>query len=476
MSARGLSRRRFLETAAGSTALALVAPSAALPRTRTTAHPDVLRDYVGRLCYNENPLGPSPLALTALADAAGMAHRYPDWFADSLRSDLAAKYGIGTNQIIAGCGGTEILRLSALAFADPSGNVVCPYPSYSQFSGDAGFLGAEVRTSSLDGNYRIDLDHMASLVDANTSAVCITNPNNPTGTVLAAADLAAFIDALPPQVVTVIDEAYHEFVHDAGYASAIDQVTAGKPVIVIRTFSKAFGLAGARIGYAIGRSTDISQMNAWHLFATVSRLGLDAARAALDDSQHISDTVALNDQAKQFSFDSFDTMGLQYIPSETSFFMVDVGVPAGPVANELSARGIRVRTGWGMPQHLRVSTGTMEEMQNFIDELTDILGISGVAGGAPPRVTSLGANFPNPFRSSTQGTFALATGGHVSLEVFNVRGQLVRTLVDGRRGAGRHEFNWDGRNQQGAPAASGSYFYRLRHGDVTQTRRMILIR
>ena len=134
------SRRAFLGAAAGGAALALLAPAGA--RGRDNPGPALLRDYVGRLCYNENPLGPSPLAATAIVDSASLAHRYPDWFADSLRSDLASLHGVGVGQTIAGCGATEILRLCALAFADPAGNVVCPYPSYGQFPSDADFLGA----------------------------------------------------------------------------------------------------------------------------------------------------------------------------------------------------------------------------------------------------------------------------------------------------------------------------------------------
>jgi len=207
------SRRQFLGTAAGGAALALFKPS--LVSAKKGDSPSILADYVGRLCYNENPLGPSPLAISAITANADMSHRYPDWYADSLRSDLASLHSVSANQTIAGCGATEILRLCALAFADPDGNVVCPYPSYSQFPSDASFLGASVRYSDLDSQYRIDLADMASRVDSQTSAVCITNANNPTGTVLAATDIADFVNALPSHVVTVIDEAYHEFIIDS---------------------------------------------------------------------------------------------------------------------------------------------------------------------------------------------------------------------------------------------------------------------
>jgi histidinol-phosphate aminotransferase len=459
---------------AGSSALALVRPATSL--SRPIGDPSVLDDYTNRLCYNENPLGPSPLAMTALTEQVSMAHRYHDWWADTLRSDLGNLHGLSSSRVIAGCGATEILRLAALAFAEAGKNVVMAYPSYGQFGNDASFLGADVRYSDLDANHRVDLSDMASLVDANTTAVCLTNPNNPTATVLPATDIASFVAALPSSVVTIIDEAYHHYVQDPGYVSAEALIHAGERVVVIRTFSKVFGLAGARIGYAIGPSTEISAMSSWHIYATVSRLGLEAACAALDDAQHVADTVALNEQAKAYCFSEFDQMGLAYIPSETSFFMVDVGTSASYVAGELSARGIRVRTGWGMPQHLRVSTGTMEEMETFISELRDILGITAAGPLPAPRVTALGASYPNPFRRSTEISYALAAGGHVLLEIYNIHGQLVKTMIDGMRPAGRHELRWDGTNQHGARVASGSYFYRLRIGDYSETRRMILVR
>jgi histidinol-phosphate aminotransferase len=412
--------------------------------------------------------------MAAMTEQVSMGHRYPDWYADSLRADLSALHGVSSSRIIAGCGATEILNLAALAFADPDGNVVCPYPSYSQFPSDCSFLGSEVRYSNLDGDYRVDLVHMASLVDSQTTAVCITNANNPTATVLSGAAIADFIDALPSHVAVIIDEAYHEFIHDPNYESAMEQVRLNKNVVVIRTFSKVFGLAGVRIGYAVGKSELIGSMNAWHVYATVSRLALEASRAALNDTQHIADTVSLNDDAKAYCFSAFDGMGLNYIPSETNYFMVDVGQSAGSVYSELAARGIRVRTGWGMSNHLRVSTGTMEEMENFITALMEILDLAG-SGEIIPRINSLDGNFPNPAGRVTRIPYALGDRGHVVLQIFDIHGRLVKTIVDKTQGRGRHAVDWNGTNQRGESVAAGSYFYRMNVGDFTQTRRLILV-
>jgi hypothetical protein len=158
--------------------------------------------------------------------------------------------------------------------------------------------------------------------------------------------------------------------------------------------------------------------------------------------------------------------------------MVDVGTSAEQVANALLGRGIRVRYGWGMPQHLRISTGTMQEMQDLVAALRDILGITGIGGpGATPApVTALGANLPNPFRHSTALSFTLAAPAEVRLELFDVHGRLVRVLEKGWRGVGRHALAWDGTDGHGRAVVSGSYFCRLQAAGVTETRRLILVR
>ena len=171
----------------------------------------------------------------------------------------------------------------------------------------------------------------------------------------------------------------------------------------------------------------------------------------------------------------FDAMGLDYIPSETNFFMVDVGQSASSVSSQLSARGILVRTGWGMPNHLRVSCGTMEEMENFIGALMEILGILHAGGSVEAKTTAIYGNFPNPARESTSIHYSLAGGGNASLRIYDLHGRLVRTLVDRNQTTGFHEVVWDGRGDDGRRCAAGSYFYRLAVGDIAETRRLILI-
>lgn len=448
---------------------------------------ELITDYVGRLCYNENPLGPSRRAIEAIWRNADMAHRYPEWYAESLTAELASRFRLSSDKIICGAGATEILRLCAMAFSQPDGNVVVPYPSYGQFPADAELFGSIVRYVDLDYKHRVDLQGLMDNVDSNTTAVCITNPNNPTATVVDPSKLRYFIDNLPSQVVTIIDEAYYEFTSSwirpsltETYPSAIKLVRSGKNVVVVKTFSKAYGLAGARIGYAVGPTSAISSMRSYQIYATISRPSLEAARASLDDDTHIKSTVDLADETKAYCFDQFDQMGLEYIPSVTNFFMVDVGRNADPVRSQLAQRGIYVRTGWGMHDHLRVSTGTMEEMIDFIEALAEIL--EGILDPGKidetseiPKMVELYQAYPNPFNSFAKIRVFLPAAGQARLEIFDIRGRAVKVLASRTLGAGEHLFVWNGTNQAGRAVSSGSYFYRLTSGDKVITRKMLFL-
>jgi histidinol-phosphate aminotransferase len=472
-----ISRRGFIGTITGAAAMSLIGMER---KALADVYPGggMVTDYVGRLCYNENPLGPPPAAITAIEDEAEMAHRYPDWFAESLINSLANKFEVPTNRILCGSGATEVLRLCAMATChSEGGNVVVPTPSYGQFPADAQLLGTIVRNVPLDSSHTVDLAAMMNHVDENTTAVCLTNPNNPTGTLLNMADLDTFVNALPSGTVTFVDEAYYEYIDQPGYPTAIDMVRAGKRVVVVKTFSKVYGLAGARIGFAIGHLDTMDIIRAYRLFATVSRPSLEAAKEAIDDDQHVASTVNLATQTKNYCYSEFDRMNLTYIPSQASFFMVNVGTNAGPVAAALANRGIYVRTGWGMGDYLRVSTGTMAEMQSFITELEDILTSSSTTGRPPlPQNVELYQAYPNPFNSSTVIKVYLPRSARAKLEIFDIRGRLVSRLVDGYLGAGEHGFRWNGRNVSGHHVSSGSYFYRLTAGEDVITRRMTLVK
>ncbi|OGC96021.1 MAG: hypothetical protein A2W25_09800 [candidate division Zixibacteria bacterium RBG_16_53_22] len=479
---QGVSRRNFIGTITGAAALALigldrkaVADIEGLPDK--VIGPNIARDFTARICYNENPIGPSPAAAEALIDVAYLSHRYPDWYGESLLADLASRYNLSSSMFTVGSGATEILRMCALAFSSPGGNVIVPNPSYSQFPTDCQLFGRTVRYVSLDQNHRVDLPAIANRVDGNTTAICLTNPNNPTGTIVDNAELASFVQSLDPDIVTIIDEAYLEYISDPGYTSAIELLRQGRNVVVVKTFSKVYGLAGARIGFAAGSSANINAMRSYQYIATVSRPCLEAARAALGDQAHVAQTVQLAAQTKSYCFGQFALMGLPYIPSEASFFMVDVGTNADTVRILLAEREIYVRTGWGMSQHLRVSTGTQHEMERFIYELGDILArLPQTLEGVPLKSADLFQATPNPFNSSTAIRIYLPAPETVRLDIYDVQGRLVRRLCDGPLGIGEHAFEWNGTNQASETVSTGAYFYRLTAGQNAITRKMLLIK
>jgi len=299
--------------------------------------------------------------------------------------------------------------------------------------------------------------------------------------------LADFVNGLPPEVVTIVDEAYFELLNgnnqhwesiDDNYVSAIELVREDKNVVVIRTFSKAYGLAGARIGYAIGKTSAINSIKANGIYATVSRPSLEAAKAAIDDQDHVKDSEILARAARLYCFGEFVEMELEYIPSVTNFFMVDVG-DGDWVRSQLASQGIYVRSGYGMPAHIRVSTGTMNEMENFIDALQQIIGSRGSSKRSDrilPTTTELFQAYPNPFNSSTSIGIFLPKSQKTRLEIYDIHGRLVKRLIDRELGSGEHIVVWNGTNMGGKSVASGSFFYRLISGENVITKRMILIR
>jgi histidinol-phosphate aminotransferase len=474
---RGVNRREFIGTFTGAAAVALIG----LDRTAMASVLDegdsIAHGYIGRICYNENPIGPSAAAARAIANFAYDANRYPDWFGESLINDLATRHGVGTGQVIVGSGATEILRLCAMAFSSSGGNVIVPNPSYSQFPTDCELFGHAVRYVSLDENYRVDLQAIANRVDGNTTAICITNPNNPTGTIIDDGDLAAFVQSLDSDIVVIVDEAYLEYISDPGYTSVLELIRQGRNVVLVKTFSKVYGLAGARIGYAVSSGTNVGAMRHYQFISTISKSSLEGARAALTDQAHITETVILARAMKEYCYQQFSRMGLIYIPSEASFFMVDVGTNADQVRALLAERGIYVRTGWGMTQHLRVSTGTRFEMEQFIFHLRDILSGPGRRlGSLIFKSPELFQASPNPFNSSTLIRLHLPSVQSARLDIYDVQGRLVRRLLDGIAGPGEQALTWDGRDASGAPVSTGTYFYRLIAGKDVITRRMLLIK
>ncbi len=432
-------------------------------------------NYYGRLCYNENPLGPSPFALDAMQHAASDANRYPDWYSSTLESDIATHHDLAPNNICAGTGATEVIRLIADAFLTAEDEMITAAPTYFQMAYEATANGASVIYVPVDENYVIDLDGISQAITPDTKLISLVNPNNPLPTCIHKTNMDAFINSLPSGIVVVVDEAYHHYIHTPDYGSCIRYVAEGLPVIVVRTFSKAYGLAGARIGYSAASSQYTNQIASSQMFGMVSNLGQAAAQAALNDTQHVTDTVTLNDQAKEILQDGFTNLGLDYIPSETNFIMFDTGTNASWVASELASKGFQVRTGWGMPQHIRVSTGLLEEMNEFIVALGEILGQDCRERKTPPTF-GLNRIYPNPFNSQCTIKITSFSSEKVLLAIYDSAGRKVQTLVNQALTPGVHNITWDGRDVHGRRVASGVYIMNLLQGEFAKSAKITLIR
>lgn len=470
-----LSRRTFLG-ASTTGALSLVF----LPGVgRVSAQPyadATVTDYQGRLCYNENPLGPAPAALAAMQDATSLSHRYPDWYNSSLEQQIAAYHGLAAQNVCAGAGATEVIRLIADAFLGPGDEVVTATPTYGQMATEAATNGASVVHVPLDENYRIDLPSILAAVGPATTMISLVNPNNPVATVFDGLAMEDFLAALPGGIIVVVDEAYHDYVQTPTYESCIRHVADGRPVIVVRTFSKAFGLAGARIGYAIASAAHSSLIGSTQQFGMISRASQAAAIAALSDTQHVADTIDLNLQARALLTTGLTSLGLDYIPSEANFLMFDTGTDAGSVASQLAALGYQVRTGWGMPQHIRVSTGTLAEMQGFLDALESILATAVPSSPETPAGLALSSVHPNPFNARCRIRLTVPSREPVSLILYDLAGRKIRSLVERSLSVGVHEIAWDGRNHSGQVVAAGVYILNLVQGEYATSRRVSFVK
>jgi histidinol-phosphate aminotransferase len=469
----GITRRDFIRSAALLSYLFL--PGVGRIRA-SPAHVLNPRDYEGRLCYNENPLGPAPLARTALEDSAAMAHRYPDWFSADLESAIADFHGISPDMVCVGAGATEVIRLIADAFLHPGDELITATPTYFQMSFEAIANGAVSVHVPVDTNFIIDLNGILAAVTGNTKVISLVNPNNPLATTIPNNDMETFLAALPPGVVVVVDEAYHHYVQTSTYESCLQYVLEGLPVIVVRTFSKAYGLAGARIGYSIASPEWTDLIASSQLFGTVSRMSQAAAQAALDDDDHLNATILANNVAKGILESGFTDLGLSYIPSETNFIMVDVGTDAAQVRDQLADLGYLVRSGWDMPTYLRVSTGTIEEMNGFLDALESILTVGVTENPGIPRQFALTSVSPNPFNARCRIRFSTVERGRVKLTVYDVLGRKIKSLQNFRLEPGWHEVVWEGQDSFGVPVASGIYHLVLVQGEFAVTRRVTVLK
>lgn len=338
-------------------------------------------DDVIKLASNENPLGPSPKAVEAVKRAAEEMNIYPDMFGVSLREAIGAKFGVDPAHVILGNGSDEILDLLGKAFlGGPKDRVVMGHPSFLRYGATPVIPGAESVRVPVTVDWKHDMAAMAAAVEPGTNLVFIDNPGNPTGTIVKRSEMDAFLDAVPEGTLVVLDEAYYEFAKDEpGYPNGIEYLKEGRPVVVTRTFSKTYGLAGARIGYAFAPLEIVDAYNRVREPFDVNTLAQAAAMAALDDDEHLERTVRVNREGLRRIEKRMIELGLDTVESYTNFVCIDTGKPAQDVADGLLQQGVIVRSGHvlGMPQHIRVTIGAPDEVTRFLSAFETVMG-SGV--------------------------------------------------------------------------------------------------
>jgi len=329
-----------------------------------------------KLASNENSLGPSPKAVEAMQQFAAKMHHYPDAASYDLRQALAAHLHVAPETIVLGNGSDDIIHLLGVTFLEPGDEIIQGDPSFVRYAAAAILNNAPCHSVPLSADWVHDTDAIAQCINAHTRIVFIPNPNNPTGTTVGRAALQRLLDKLPERALLIIDEAYYEYATDApDYPDSLQWVRDGRNVVVLRTFSKAYGLAGLRLGFGVMPPHLAEWLHRTREPFNVNLMAQAAGVAALSDTAHIARTVALNNEGKQEFSRAFTQWGLDYTQSWGNFVWVNVGRDCRAVFDALLHRGVITRTGdiFGAPTHLRVTIGTPEENAKFLIALQEVL-------------------------------------------------------------------------------------------------------
>ena len=328
-----------------------------------------------KLASNENPLGPSPLAMQAISESVTQVHLYPDGNAYYLKEDLAAYLGISAEHLILGNGSNDVLQLVAEAYVAPGDEVIYAAGAFVVYSLVTKLCSATAVVVPMV-EHTHDLSAMAAAITDKTKVIFVANPNNPTGTMVTAGETATFMERVPDDVLVVFDEAYYEYVDRSDYPQTLPYVLQGRNFIITRTFSKIYGLAGLRIGYGIAPPPLVETLNRVRQPFNCSLVGQAAAQAALKDTTHVTKSREQTASGKAFLYDAFDNIGLRYVESEGNFIMLHLGQSGTDVADALLKEGVIVRPigGYGYPNAVRVTIGTQQENEKFIKALGVVSG------------------------------------------------------------------------------------------------------
>jgi histidinol-phosphate aminotransferase len=327
-----------------------------------------------KLASNENLLGPSPKALTAIRKELPRIYLYPEGPCTALRQTLAQKFSVPERQVVISNGADNLILMVANAFVNEGDEVVMADPTFPVYTNATQIMGGKLIKVRLK-DFTHDLDAMFKKVSRKTKLVFICNPNNPTGTIVSLEAFESFLSHLPRHVIVVLDEAYGDFVEDVSYPNGLDYIKERKQVIVLRTFSKVYGLAGLRIGYALGKEDLVDCLYQVRDPFPVHRLAQVAALAALKDEAHAIRSIQLVYEGKRYLYKELDRMGLSYVPSQANFIFVDSGKDSEEVFQALLKEGIIIRPGkiWGYPTFARVTVGRTDDNRRFIKAFKKIL-------------------------------------------------------------------------------------------------------
>ncbi len=329
-----------------------------------------------KLASNENPLGPSPMALDAIRAGLASLHRYPDGSGFYLKEKIGRRHGLPAERIILGNGSNEIIELLVRTFISEGEHAVQAFPTFLIYEKVVRGAGGRMTSVPLK-DFRIDLAGLLAAVQARTKMLFVNNPNNPTGTALKQGETASFLERVPPDVIVVLDEAYVEFMQDAEGARGVDLFGLHPKLCVLRTFSKLYGLAGLRIGYGLAEPELVDYMNRVRQPFNANALAQAAAIAALDDEGFVARTLQLVREGLQYLYSELAGMGLEYLPSQTNFFLIRVPGGGKRVYEEMLRRGVIVRPmdSYGLPEYIRINVGLPEENERFVRTLADSLGV-----------------------------------------------------------------------------------------------------
>ena len=373
MNTMSVSRRKFAQLLGAGAAAVVVRPSLSFAKpTQSVATPLAESGNIVRLSANENPYGPSPKAFQAITESFGLACRYPDEHNNVLIDKLAKLNGVNHDQILLGDGSGEILKLCAETFTGPqNGKLVAADPTFEAILNNASANGAEVVKIPLTSTFAHDLPKMLAAAKGGVIYVC--NPNNPTASITAKEELRDFIAKTPRETMILVDEAYFHYANSPDYQSVISLVKEHPNLIVSRTFSKIYGMAGLRCGYCVAQKETIERMRRNQMWDSVNCMALAAATASLDDPDQVTNGKRSTNEAKQFTISELDKIGYKQIPSQANFIMFDCKKPVVPLIKAMKERNVHVgRLFPALPNHMRVTIGKKSEMETFLAAFREV--------------------------------------------------------------------------------------------------------